>query len=277
MELNKVVPIDRLIDAVSSARCLSFGGGEHRRKPMAAVSALARSDVGPFDVDVFLGGPDVDLLIGYGKVRRLQFAFMGIGPLGLLPNFRKAREKDNDIEIVESSEYLILAGFEAAAHGVPFMPTKSGLGTDVLTRPNTPYRLMECPLTGETLVAVPASRIDVAVMHVNVADRRGNCLVFGDPFVDELLSRAAKQVWITAEKVVDQLPPMDDRPAHQFISRVWVTGVVEAPNGAGFTGTYPDSLCDLDAAAEYQAHATDPAWRDGFTDDAVCSFEGAAR
>jgi len=274
--VDKVVGVDRLLDAVSSARCLSFGGGEHRRKPMAAVAAIARSDLGPFDLDVFLGGPDVDLLIGYGKVRRLKFAFMGIGPLGLLPNFRAARESGG-LEVVESSEYLILAGYEAAAHSVPFMPTRSGLGTDVLTRPNTPYREIACPLTGEPLVAVPASKIDIAIVHVNVADRRGNCLVYGDPFVDELLSRAAGSVWVTAESVVDRLPPLDERPAHTFISRVWVAGVVEAPGGAGFTGTYPVSLVDLDAAADYQAHALDPRWRDGYTAAAAGLLGGGAR
>jgi glutaconate CoA-transferase, subunit A len=275
--LDKLVTIDRLIDAISCTRCVSFGGGGHSRKPMAAASALARSGIDPVDIEVFLGGPDVDVLIGCGKVRKLMFAFMGLGPLGLLPNFRQAREKDRTLEVVESSEYLILAGLEAAAHQIPFIPTRSGLGTDILTRPNTPYQLMECPLTGETLVAVPASHIDIAIIHVNYADRRGNCLVFGDPFVDELLSRAASQVWITAEHVVDELPRLDERPAHRFISRVWTTAVIAAPGGAGFTGTFPDSLCDLKAAAEYQSHATDPAWLDGYTAAAVRSFESVPR
>jgi glutaconate CoA-transferase subunit A len=273
--MDKRATVDDLIEVVKNSSSISFGGGGHVRKPMAAVCALARSDMSPVDVNIFLGGPEVDILIAYEKVRRLHFSFMGLGPLGLLPHFRAARE-GGQLDVIEASEYLIIAGLEASARGVPFMPTRSGLGTDILTRPNTPYRLTVCPFTGETLVAVPPLPIDVAILHVNVADSRGNFLIYGDPFVDDLLTRAAKQVWVTAERVVDRLAPMDGRAPSRFVSRVWTTGVVEIRGGAGFTGCYPDYQLDLDFTAEYQRQAKDRAWLDAYTERAALIAKAGA-
>jgi glutaconate CoA-transferase subunit A len=274
--MNKRATIDDLVEVAKNSSSISFGGGGHVRKPMAAISALARSDMSPVDVNIFLGGPEVDILIAYEKVQRLHFSYMGLGPLGLLPHFRAAREGGR-LDVIEASEYLIIAGLEAAARDVPFLPTRSGLGTDVLTRPNTPYAYTKCPFTGETLVAVPPLSIDVAILHVNVADSRGNFLIYGDPFIDDLLTRAAKQVWVTAERVVDHLAPMDGRAPSRFVSRVWTAGVVEVPGGAGFTGCYPDYPLDIDFAAEYQRQARDRVWLDAYTERAALSAkEGAA-
>src|SRR5262245_15169090 len=179
--MDKRGDLSDLLADIATAEVISFGGGGHVRKPMTAASAIAGSQLAPKDYFVMLGGPELDVLIGAKKVRRLQFAFMGLGPLGLLPNFRAERESGN-LDIIESSEYLIIAALEAAARGVPFLPTRSGLGTDILTRPNSPYKTFACPLTQQELVAVPAANIDVAVIHANVADRSGNALIFGDPF-----------------------------------------------------------------------------------------------
>lgn len=261
--MDKRAEFSDLLGDVARADLVSFGGGGHIRKPMAAACAIASSDIEPKDYTVLLGGPELDVLVATKKVRRLEFAFMGLGPLGLLPNFRAEREAGN-LDVIEASEYLVIAGLEAAARGVPFMPTKSGLGTDVLTRPNCPYREFDCPLTGERLVAVPAASIDVAIVHVNVADSRGNALIFGDAFIDPLLVRAARRVWLTAERVVDRLPSMDERPAAMLLSRIWVHGVIEAPAGGGFTEVFPDHPWDRAAAADYQQHSSDPDWMAAF-------------
>lgn len=257
--MNKVANLDDLVDVVSAAETISIGGGGIVRKPMAAAAAIGRSGVAPKTLMALLGGPDVDLLIAMGKVRDLLFAYVGLDWIGLAPNFRLARESGR-LRVTESSEYLFLSGLEASARGVPFLPSVSGLGTDLLTRPNTPYRTFICPLTGRTLVAAPAIRPDVAIVHVNVADRRGNATIYGEAFADVLLARAAKRVWLTAETVLDELPPIDDRPAGFFIPRVLVAGVVEAPGGADFTGIYPDYPSDPLAAEAYRDNAVDADW-----------------
>ena len=274
--MNKIRTFDDLLEAVSGARSISFGGGGHVRKPMAAAAAIGLSDLGPRDVRVLLGGPEVDLLIGRGKVASLLFAFMGLGSLGLCPNLRRAREQ-GELSIYESSEYLVLAGLEAAARDVPYLPTRSGLGTDVLNRPNTPYRQISCVFTGEPLVAVPALDIDVAVIHVNEADKRGNCVIYGDIFGDYLLARAAaRRVWVTAERLVEELQPIDTRPQGTFISRLLVAGVISAPGGSDFTATYPERLGDMQAMAEYQQNACDDAWLLAYASNLMKRVKGEA-
>lgn len=243
---------------------------------MAAAAAIGLADLAPLDVRVLLGGPDVDLMIGLGKVQSLLFAFMGMGTAGLCPNFRQRRES-GQLEVFESSEYLVLAGLEAAARDIPFMPTRSGLGTDVVNRSNTPYRVTECMFTGQRLVAVPAINVDLAILHVNEADRRGNCLVYGDIFGDYLLARAApRKVWVTAERIVDELPPLDARMSGTFVSRLLVAGVVHAPGGSDFTAAFPDRMEDGQALRAYQQNATDREWLASYARDLTKRVEGAA-
>ena len=266
--MDKRRTFDDLVERVRGVDSLSFGGGGLVRKPMSAAAAIGISDVPSKSVKSLLGGAEVDLLIGTGKVRDLHFAFIGMDSVGLAPNFRKARES-GALPIVEGSEYLVLAALEASARGVSFLPTKSGLGTDILTRPGTPYKVFDCPLTGEKLVAAPAMRPDLAVIHVNVADRRGNAVIYGEIFADYLLARAAAAVWVTAETVVDELPPMDQRPHGTFISRLFVEGVIESPGGADFTGIYPEYPIDIARAEAYRDNATTASWLRDYASELV--------
>lgn len=273
--MDKVGTIEDLVENVREAETVAFGGGGLVRKPMSAAAAVGLSDVSARSLCSLLGGPEVDLLIGCGKVRDLHFAYVGLDSIGLAPNFRKARESGS-LDVIESSEYLVLAGLEASARGVPFLPTHSGLGTDVLTRPNSPYRTFPCPLTGETLVAAPAMRPEVAVVHVNVADRRGNAVIHGEVFADFLLARAAQRVWLTTETLVDVLPPLDQRLHGAFIPRLFVDGVVLSPGGADFTGIFPDYPVDHEAAIEYRDNATDEIWLRAYAERTVAHLQKVA-
>ena len=114
MTMTKTITLAKALAAVAPGSSVAFGGGGIQRKPMAAARALAAADVGDLTVVAMLGGPDVDLLIGAGKVRELQFAFVGFDAFGLAPHFRKARESGS-ISVVEYSEATIIAAFEAGA------------------------------------------------------------------------------------------------------------------------------------------------------------------
>lgn len=255
-DTDKRIAATRLLELVSGEGTIAFGGGGLQRKPMLAASIIARSSLHGLDVVSFLGGPEVDLLAALGKVRRLRFAFVGFDFLGLAPGFRAAREA-GAIEIVEYSEALMLTALEAAAKRLPFLPSRFGLGTDVLTTRTCPLETFSCPLTGEVLVAVPPLAPDVAVLHVNVADVRGNALIHGDAFADPLLAQASGRVILTAEQVVDELT--GDYPGRStFISRLWVDHVVEARGGGGVTAVYPDYRLDLPRLVGYQERATEP-------------------
>lgn len=250
---DKRIDWSAFIDLVAGAASVAFGGGGLQRKPMRAVSTIARSPLERLDVITFLGGPDVDLLAGLGKIRRLHYAFVGFDSLGLAPRFRAARESGG-IEAVEYSEALMLTALEAAAKRLPFLPSRFGLGTDVLTTRTCPMKTFNCPLTGEVLVAVPALAPDLAVIHANEADAAGNALIHGDAFADCLLAQAAARVVVTAERVVEKLPA-NHPPRSTMISRLWVDHVIEAPGGGGVTAVYPDYRFDLPRLVEYQDNA----------------------
>lgn len=257
-----------LVAAIGDGASIAFGGGGLQRKPMAAAKAIGASALKDLEVISMLGGPEVDLLIGLGKVRLLRFAFVGFDAYGLAPNFRKARETGT-LPIVEYSEATTLLAFEAGARRLPFQPTRCGLGTDLMTVSTSPFKTMVCPFTGETLLLVPALVPDVAIIHVNIADRAGNGVILGDAYADPLIARAAKRTYLTADRVVEELPRggMDRRA--MLISRLWVKGVCETANGAGFTALYPDHPTNLPAVQAYQAQATDRAWLDAFTQGAA--------
>ncbi|WP_332685516.1 CoA transferase subunit A [Bosea sp. (in: a-proteobacteria)] len=257
--MTKTITLEKALAAVAPGSSVAFGGGGIQRKPMAAARALAAADVGDLTVVAMLGGPDVDLLIGAGKVRELQFAFVGFDAFGLAPHFRKAREAGS-ISVVEYSEATIIAAFEAGAKNLPFLPTRFGLDTDILTTPTAPFRKVACPFTGEELLAVPALRPDVAFVHANLADRHGNAVIIGDGYADPLLVQAAKTTFVTVEKIVDELPDDAEVTGGTFLSRLWIDGVIEAPRGGGMTAVYPDYRFDLPAVLEYQKRASDPEW-----------------
>jgi glutaconate CoA-transferase subunit A len=260
--MDKRTTLAALVERVGAARSVAFGGGGLQRKPMAAARAIAASAARDLDVVSLLGGPEVDLLVGAGKVRRLSFAFVGFDAFGLAPHFRRARESAA-IEAVEYSEASMLAAFEAAAKRLPFLPTRFGLGTGIVDTPSAPFRRFACPITGEPLLAVPALAPEIAIVHVNEADHAGNAVIHGDGFADPVLVRAAAHVFLTAERVVETLP-RDHGRRSTFISRLWVEGVIAAPGGGGFTAVYPDRPLDLPGVLDYQKRATDPAWLAAF-------------
>ena len=258
MQTSKRIEMDQLVSSIRKDDLIAFGGGGIQRKPVAAAAAIARSVLCDLEVASFLGGPEVDLLIGMGKIRRLHFAFVGFDSFGLAPNFRAARQR-GDLEIVEYSEGLMMTAYEAAAKRLPFLPSRFGLGTDIVDTPTSPFRQFSCPLSGEQLLAVPPLAPDVAIIHVNEADETGNALIHSDAFADLLLVQAASRVILTAERIVDAIPG-ERRARSTFVSRLWVDHVVEAPRGGGFSAVFPDYRFDLPQLMDYQKNATDRSW-----------------
>lgn len=256
--MNKRIDLDEMVALIGADDLIAFGGGGLQRKPVAAAAAIARSDLTGLEVASFLGGPEVDLLVGMKKIRRLHFAFVGFDMFGLAPNFRAARQR-GELEIVEYSEGLMMTAYEAAAKRLPFLPSRFGLGTDIVGTPTSVFRQFSCPLTGEQLLAVPPLTPDLAIVHVNEADEMGNALIHSDAFADMLLVQAATRVVLTAERIVDEIPS-ERRGRSTFLSRLWVDHIVEASGGGGFSAVFPDYRFDLPKILDYQKNATDEAW-----------------
>ncbi|KUL48041.1 CoA transferase subunit A [Streptomyces sp. NRRL S-1521] len=259
---GKVMTPEEVVGRLASGMTLGIGGWGSRRKPMALVRALLRSDVTDLTV-VSYGGPDVGLLAAAGRIRRLVTAFTTLDSIPLEPHFRAARER-GAFPLVELDEAMFLQGLTAGAQRLPFLPTRAGLGSDVL-RVNPGLRTVTSPYEdGEELVAVPALRLDAALVHLNRADRFGNGQYLGpDPYVDDLFCEAADTAYVSCERIVGSAElTAHAAPQTLLVSRHSVTGVTETPGGAHFTSCAPDYGRDEPFQRAYAAAAAEPGgWR----------------
>ena len=264
---DKRMSIDEVVAELSDGMTIGIGGWGPRRKPMALVRAILRSDLKDLTI-VSWGGADVGLLLRAGKVRRLVYAFVSLDSVPLEPNFQKARQEGTVPEVVELDEGMFQTGLRAAAQRLPFLPVRAGLGSDVLVH-NPDITTVTSPYADpdgvhEELVAVPALRLDVALVHLNRADRHGNATYLGpDPYFDDLFCMAADRAYVSVEQVVDTAGLTVDTPVQRLLlSRMLVTGVVETPHGAHFTTCTPDYERDEKFQRAYAAAAsgTDEDW-----------------
>jgi glutaconate CoA-transferase subunit A len=260
---DKRLTEEEAVAQLRSGMTIGFGGWGSRRKPMSVVRALLRSDLTDLTV-VSWGGPDVGLLCAAGKVKRLVYAFVSLDSIPLEPHFRAARQS-GAIEDEPYDEGMFLLGLQAAAWRVPFLPTRVGLGSDIL-RDNDRVRMVTSPFDdGEELVAVPALTMDAAFVHMNVADARGNAMYLGpDPYMDDLFLGAAQQRYLSTERIVGTEALAEQGPPQaMLVSRLHVDGVIEAPNGAHFTSCDPDYPRDEAFQKQYAASAKSPeAWNE---------------
>jgi len=254
---DKRLTLDELIGELSSGMTIGVGGWGSRRKPMAAIRAILRSDLTDLTV-VSYGGPDVGLLCAAGKVAKVVFGFVTLDSIPTDPHFRVARQT-GAVESMEIDEGMFYLGLLAASQRLPFLPTRAGLGSDVL-RINPELRTVTSPYDdAEELVAMPALRLDAALVHVNRADANGSGQILGpDPFFDDLFLGAAERRFVTTERIIatDQFAS-EGALQTMCISRLLTDGVVETPGGAHFTACVPDYQRDEAFQKEYAAAAGD--------------------
>ncbi|MEU9193504.1 CoA transferase subunit A [Streptomyces hundungensis] len=234
---DKTMTPEDVVRRLRSGMTVGIGGWGSRRKPMALVRALLRSPVTDLTV-ISYGGPDVGLLAAAGRVRKLIAPFATLDSIPLEPHFRAARQA-GAFELREIDEAMFMWGLHAAANRLPFLPVRAGIGSDVM-RVNPGLRTVTSPYEdGETFVAMPALRMDAALVHLNRADRLGNGQYLGpDPYFDDLFCEAADSAYLSCERIVDGFK---GAPAQSLlVKRYAVTGVVESPNGAHFTSCAPD-------------------------------------
>ena len=252
---DKTMTADEVVSRLHSGMTLGIGGWGSRRKPMALVRALLRSDLTDLTV-VSYGGPDVGMLAAAGRIRTLVAAFVTLDSIPLEPHYRAARES-GAFELMEVDEGMFMWGLRAAANRLPFLLVRAGIGSDVM-RVNPGLRTVTSPYDdGETFVAMPALRLDAALVHVNRADRLGNGQYLGpDPYFDDLFCEAADSAYLSCERIVDTAELTKEAPPQSLlVKRLSVTGVVEAPGGTHFTSCAPDHGRD---EAFQQLYATTP-------------------
>ena len=259
--MDKSMTIGEAVAQISDGMTVGIGGWGSRRKPMALVRAIARSDLRELTV-VSYGGPDVGLLVAAGKVKRVVCGFVTLDSIPLEPHFRRAR-RDGLVQLTELDEGMFRAGLQAAAQRLPFLPIRAGLASDVL-RVNPELRCLTSPYgDGEELVAMPALTLDVALVHMNRADPGGNAQYLGpDPYFDDLFCLAARRRLVSCERIVPTAELVAGGPVQSLLlNRVMVDGVVETPRGAHFTSCVPDYERDELFQRRYvESAASDQAW-----------------
>ena len=273
--MNKEMQLAEIVATLRDGMTIGFGGWGPRRKPMALVREILRSDLKDLTV-VAYGGPEIGMLCAAGKVKRVIYGFVSLDFIPIEPFFRKAREAGG-IQSSELDEGLLLLGLQAAGHRLPFVPTRVGLGSDVMAI-NPEFKTVTSPYAdGETLLAMPAIKLDVALIHATRADRWGNTQTDGpDPFFDGLFARAAERCYVSAEEVVDRLDQSYPEGAKsQLFERAFVTGVVEAPLGAHPTTAHDLYGWDAEHLKAYAALAGEDGGWQRYFDTYVAGSESA--
>jgi glutaconate CoA-transferase subunit A len=245
---------DEVVAELRDGMTVGIGGWGSRRKPMALVRAILRSPLRDLTI-VSYAGPDVGLLVASGQARRVVTGFASLDSIALEPHFRRGRQ-DGTIELTELDEGMLHWGLLAAAHRLPFLPIRAGLRSGVL-EVNPQLRTISSPYDdGEELVAMPALRLDAALVHMNRADAAGNGQYLGpDPYFDDLFCLAAERAYVSCERIV---PALTGPPQSMLLNRAMVHAVTETPNGAHFTSCVPDYGRDEAFQARYARAAADP-------------------
>jgi glutaconate CoA-transferase, subunit A len=219
----------RIIDEVEAAGWIDSGMtvAIGQPTPMALVRQIIRR--GLKDLTIVDAGFSLDLLIAAGCVRKVVSYYAGGGfgnPVG--PSFRRAAER-GEIEVWECEEGILCAGLQAAAQSLPFLPWRGGVGTS-LPEVNPDLKVFKDPISGETLIAVPPIKPDVAILHAANADAYGNVQHLGGPgWIDLFMYRAADRVIVQVDQVISN---------EQVRSDPWKTtiadaaAIVRAPYGA---------------------------------------------
>lgn len=259
---DKRTTLDEAVAGIESGMTIGIGGWGSRRKPMAFVRALLRTDVTDLTV-VTYGGPDLGLLCSAGKVAKVYYGFVSLdSPPFYDPWFARARTTGSIIAR-EMDEGMLRTGLQAAAQRLPFLPTRAGLGSSVPDFWEGELKTVQSPYDDQELIAMPALRLDAAFAHLNLGDRHGNAAYTGiDPYFDDLFLMAADRRFLSVERIVTTEELIKAVPPQALmVNRMMVDHVVEAPVGAHFTTAAPDYGRDEKFQRHYaHAAADDASW-----------------
>ena len=269
--MNKVMTAADVVSQLRDGMTIGIGGWGPRRKPMALVREILRSNLKDLTV-VAYGGADVGMLCAAGKVKKVIFAFVSLDFIPLEPYFRQARQ-NGAIETMEVDEGMFLLGLKAAGYNIPFIPTRIGIGTDVLKH-NADIKMIASPYDDKEWVAMPAIKLDVALVHVDRADARGVCQIKGpDHYMDDLFVRAADKTFATCDELVEtEFFHQGDEARYVFWERSETTGVVHIAGGAHPTSCAPLYGFDTKHFKAYNASVKEEGgWQAYFDQYIACS------
>lgn len=233
---DKLVSLSEAVSLIKNGDLLGIGGMSLYRRPMTLTREIIRQKIRDLGILSFIAGLPSDMLIGAHCASRIRSCYVGFEMFGLAPNYRRAAE-NGELEIIEETEITIVLGLKATLLQVPHLPTRGIRCTDVM-KVRKDLKEYTCPLSGETLVALPPIKPDVSIIHVSMADRMGNAHIDGAVWLDEDLAKASGKVIISAEKIVET-EEIIRTPSRANIPHFMVDAVVRAPYGAHPTSCFP--------------------------------------
>jgi glutaconate CoA-transferase subunit A len=266
---SKLVPLSEAAGLVRDGDLLALGGNVLHRAPMAFVRELIRQNKRGLRLMKTAGAHDIDLLCAAGCVSAVDAGFVSYETeFGLAMHYRKAVES-GAVRTNEHACYTVISALRAAAIGAPFMPV-AGLKEGDLIRENDDFRIVDDPFGGGPVTVVRALAPDVAVIHVQEADEAGNGVIWGPKFEDVLMTRAARKVVLTAERIVGRTRT-GMRPEAVDIPGFLVEAVVHAPRGAAPCSCAKMYEADLKALEKFKKLDT------GEIESFIRSYERADR
>ena len=288
---NKVMPLSEAISRYVFEGChISIGGFTINRNPMAAVYEIIRQKIKGLHVYAHSNGQGVDELVGAGCVAKLEIAYAGSGRFApTCVRFRKAVE-NGSLAVEDYSNYQMTLRFLAGAMGLPFMPTRSSLGTSIVDKwgftkpmresdPNLPDKkliVIDNPFgswgDASQLVLVPAINPDITIIHVQKADQQGTCRIEGLTFADVEQVKAARKVIITCEELVET-DRLRENPDQNQIPFFCVDAVVPIPFGAYPTACFRHYDYDPVYLNDYREAAQDETRFQTYLDEFVLGVE----
>ncbi|MBI3968576.1 MAG: CoA transferase subunit A [Chloroflexi bacterium] len=249
---SKVVDLATAVQMVRPGTSVCIGGFLYHNRPAAFVRELIRRRIG--DLTLFSSPSssyEADLLLGSGLVKKAYLANVVFEYMGLAPNYRKAWETGS-VEMVECEEATIIGGFMATVEGLAYHPVQSLKGTEVLKVSELCKKFMS--IDGVEMLAVPALKPDVAVLHAQQADEYGNIRYLGASFADILIAKASGKVIVTVDEIVST-STVQNEPWRTTIPGYIVEAVVEVPYGAHPSSSHCRYVHDEDHLRAYIAAA----------------------
>ena len=263
---SKLCSLEDAVKLVKDGDCVALGGVGRNKVPFAAVKELIRQGKKNLYLIGREKGMDFDILIGTGVANKISAAYVGLEEFGLALNFRKKVES-GELGFLEHTCGSVIAGFRAGAMGIPFIPIKGLYGSDLL-KVREDFKKINCPITGEKLVAVPGINPDVAIIHAQEGDEFGNIRIRGTKFEDDVMVRASKKAIVTVEKIISN-EEIRSNPDMTTIPYFYVDAIVEVPKGAYPCSCYGYYESDKNEVAKYAKALKSPENFKGYVESLI--------
>ncbi|MCF8009306.1 MAG: hypothetical protein K9K32_06035 [Halanaerobiales bacterium] len=250
---NKVLTIKEAVNKIPDSKArLALGGFAITRCPIAFVNEIIRQKKEKLDLYQIIGSMDSDLLVGSGCVKKYSYSGGSLDRFGRIERINQAIA-NNEIEVREYSGLSMSLRFLAGSYSMPFVPSKTLLGTDILNnllkKGEKDVVVSKSPFSDEKWVYLKALQPDYAIIHAQYADQKGNVIIEG-PKWDMEMAKAAKNLFVTVEKIVSN-EYIKNNVEKVTIPALYTTGVIEAPYGAFPTSVYNFYDYGSDALKEY--------------------------